>query len=137
MTELYPITSDVLLPTPLSDGDQAIVNAIEQVEPGKRYDGSTTYISRAVDYRSAGTLVESVVAFTQEVPDQEETAYVYLSPFGILVAIDSRELGVTAYSERLVAFLDSPGAEEIKLKAARRIRFANTAVSSPDASSNH
>jgi len=131
----YPITPDFDLPRPLQEGDQAIIDAVQQIEPGARGKVGYDFIERQLPVeRSVGTYGELVLGSIINEVGQQEFTFIDVMPIGIMAGVEVREPGSRKSSvERQLALPNKvqrsfAEAQEIKLEAARIIKSANEAT---------
>lgn len=135
MIDRYPVTPDFRFQRPLQESDQALIDAIEQLEPGVRGDEMTTFVGRMPGRRPTGTFGEVIIGAVLNDEGQQDFVYVDVMPVGVIAGIDTREPGTRGTGKKKCAFFPStkpnavtPEAQSIKLEAARRIRAANETV---------
>lgn len=135
---IHSITPGFKVQRPLLEGDQALLDAIEQIQPGERGDDGAYLIKRAPARRAraAGTFSgEVIVARALNESGRQEVAFIDVESWGILAGIDTREPGSRNSGEKQFALLhntatdaSTPEAQAIKIEAARRIRIAHLAT---------
>lgn len=123
--------SDFEMQRPLREGDQAIIDAVEQIVPGQRGDVDSNLILRTRAQRVVGTFGEVVGARVLKQSGRQEGAYIDIQKRGILAVVYARIPGSrVGYPQRIALpsgpDANSPEAQSIKVRAARLVLAANT-----------